>query len=81
MPTAQEILRDVNEVFRKVFENPSIVVHEGTSAKDIPEWDSLNHTQLIAAVEQRFAVKFTLREIMRFQNVGDMCGLLAKKLP
>jgi len=35
---------------------------------------------VIAEVEQHFRIKFSLREIMRFQNVGDMCTILRTKL-
>lgn len=80
MTTPRDILSEVKTIFVQVFNNPSIVVHDGTTAADIAEWDSLNHTVLISAVQQHFAVKFTLREIMKFQNVGDMCAVIRAKL-
>ncbi|MFO0617596.1 MAG: acyl carrier protein [Polyangiaceae bacterium] len=80
MTTHAAILADVNTVFEKVFEKPGLVVTDATAAKDIPEWDSLIHTTLIAAVEQHFKIKFTLREVLRFQNVGDMIAVILKKL-
>lgn len=80
MTASQDVLSEVNAVFAQVFSNPDIVVDETTTAENIPEWDSLNHTTLIAAIEQHFAIKFTLREVMRFQNVGDMCAAIRTKL-
>ncbi len=77
--TPEAILLEVNKVFAEVFGNPSITVGPTTTAKDVPEWDSLNHTALIAAVEKHFQIKFSLREVMRFQNVGDMCALVRAK--
>jgi acyl carrier protein len=79
MTSPQDILLEINRVFAHVFSNPDIVVHEKTTAEDIPEWDSLNHTALIAAIEQHFQIKFSLREVMRFQNVGDMCTAIRSK--
>lgn len=76
----QEILAEVNKVFIRVFEDPAIVVTPATVARDVPRWDSLNHTILIARVQEHFKVKFSLREVMKLQNVGDMCVLLEKKL-
>ena len=78
--TPEEILLVVNEVFREVFANPAITVNAKTTANDLAEWDSLNHTTLIAAIEKRFAIRFSLKEIVRFQNVGDLCALVATKL-
>jgi acyl carrier protein len=80
MTTPEQILSEVNEVFTQVFTNADIVVNEATTAEDIAEWDSLTHTELIAAIEQHFKIKFKLREVMRFQNVGDMCAAIRSNL-
>lgn len=80
MTNSEDVLGQVNKVFTDVFANASIVVREETTAEDIPEWDSLNHTELIAAIEQHFQIKFSLREVMRFENVGDMCAVIRTKL-
>lgn len=79
--TRAEILREVNAVFVRVFCNPAVVVNEATTARDIAEWDSLNHTLMLAEVQERFRVKFSLREVLRFQNVGDICAAIEAKLP
>jgi acyl carrier protein len=78
--TQDEILHEVNKVFVGVFGDPRIVVNAATTAKDIVGWDSLTHTILIVKTQEHFKVKFALREVMKFQNVGDMCALIAKKL-
>jgi|HubBroStandDraft_6_1064221.scaffolds.fasta_scaffold115128_3 acyl carrier protein len=78
--TQEEILSEVNKVFAGVFGDPRIAVNATTTAKDVAGWDSLTHTVLIAKTQEHFKVKFALREVMRFQNVGDMCALIAKKL-
>ncbi len=33
------------------------------------------------AVEQRFAVRFTTRELDALRSVGDLVGVIAAKLP
>lgn len=78
--TNEEVLLEVNKVFTRVFGRPGIVVSASTTAKDVEGWDSLNHTLLIAEVQKHFKVKFTLKEVMKFQNVGDMCAVLRAKL-
>jgi acyl carrier protein len=79
--THDAILREVNQVFVRVFERASIVVTPATTAKDVDGWDSLNHVTLMAALQEHFKVKFSLKEMMRFENVGDVCALLQAKLP
>jgi acyl carrier protein len=74
------ILRTVNEVFRDVLDNDDLVIGPATTARDVREWDSLSHIQLVRAVEKRFQVHFTAAQIQTFKNVGDMCAAIAKKL-
>ena len=75
-----ETLEILNSIFRQVFDDDSLVVTRATSAKDIEEWDSLSHLNLVMAVEQRFGIKIALGELRSLKNVGEMADLIAKKL-
>lgn len=75
-----EILEKVQSIFRDVLDNEDIVLADETVADDIEEWDSLSHIQLIVAIEKSFGIKFTSKEIMRWQNVGQMIDTLLEKL-
>jgi acyl carrier protein len=72
-------LDEVQAVFRRVFEKPSIMVGLSTTAGEIPGWDSLTHMRLIAALENHFKIVFTFDEVSAFKNVGDMLQLIEKK--
>ncbi|MCI8756834.1 MAG: acyl carrier protein [Oscillospiraceae bacterium] len=54
----EEIFERLNEVFQDVFDDKSITVNEKTTANDIEKWDSLEHINLILAVETEFGMKF-----------------------
>ena len=71
-----EILRDLNEVFRDVFDDESITVDEETTAEDVDGWDSLEHINLIAAVEQEFGVKFSMGHLVSMKIVGEMMDII-----
>lgn len=75
-----DILNEVNQIFKRIFENESIVITLETTAEDIDEWDSLNHTIMIVEVEKHFGIKFKLREVMGFKNVGDLCRTVKIKM-
>jgi acyl carrier protein len=75
-----EIMAAVNTIFISVLDNKNIVLKNETVAKDVPEWDSLSHIQLIVATEKHFNIRFTTREIMSFKDVGDFCQKIQKKL-
>lgn len=74
------LLKQINEIFIDVLENPTIILKEDTSAADVEEWDSLNHIQLVVAIEKRFKIKFSTPEIQRWKNIGDLCDSVNSKL-
>ena len=75
-----EILKKVNAVFVDVLDDEKIVLTEATTANDVEEWDSLNHIQLVVAVEKKFGIRFTSREIQGWKNVGEMVDSISAKI-
>jgi acyl carrier protein len=73
------ILQQVIEIFRDVLDNDKIELSESTIAKDVEEWDSLNHIQLVVAVEKKFSIRFTALEIQSWTNVGGMIDSIVSK--
>ena len=71
----------VEQIFREVFDNPSLQIFDAMQAKDVEGWDSLTHVTLIMAIEEAFGIQFSTREVMGFQNVGEMLACLRGKLP
>lgn len=74
-----QVLAEVQEIFREVLDNEEIVLNNATTADDVDEWDSLTHIQLIVAIEKHFKIKFTSKEILSWQNVGEMIDCIATK--
>ncbi len=75
----ENVLKEVNGIFREVLDLPDLVISPETSAKDVEEWDSLNHIQLIVAIEKHFKVKFTAKEIQGWKDVGAMVECISAK--
>ena len=73
------ILKDVNDIFINVLDNDDIKLEPTTSAKDVEEWDSLNHIQLIVAIEKHFKIRFNSSEISQWNNVGEMCQAIENR--
>lgn len=78
--TADQILQELNRIFIDVLDVEELQLQRETVADDVEDWDSLNHIQLIVAIEKHFGVRFTTQEIQDFKNVGEVCDLLARKL-
>lgn len=76
----EHIFKQLNEIFQDVFDDDSIILSDATTANDIEDWDSLEHVNLIVAVEKHFKIKFTMNEMIKFKNVGNMVDTIMKKL-
>lgn len=75
----QEIIKRLNEVFRDVFDDNSIVISERTTADDIEDWDSIEHINLISAVEREFKIRFTMGEVSGMKDVGEMIDIISQR--
>ncbi len=74
--TKEELYERLNEVFRDVFDDEDIVVTAATTSDDIEDWDSLEHINLVNAVEKEFGVKFTMAQVTGMKDVGEMVDII-----
>jgi acyl carrier protein len=74
------VWNDLTAIFRDSLDNDSLTLAETTTAKEVEGWDSITHVLIVVAVEKRFRVKFTAREIQQLDNVGDLAALIRSKL-
>jgi acyl carrier protein len=75
-----EILKRVEEIFRDELDQENLVLTDDTTAEDVEGWDSLSHIQLVAAMEEAFGIEFKSREILSWDNVGDLIDCIQKKV-
>jgi acyl carrier protein len=75
-----EIIAGIQPIFRDVLDQPNLVLTAASNASNVDDWDSLAHVTLVAAVERRFKVRFTLAELQSLKNIGDMATLIERKL-
>ena len=67
--TREEILHDISKVFADTLDEDNLVLSESSKADDVEGWDSLTHVQLVVAVEKKFKIRFTAKEIQSWKNV------------
>jgi acyl carrier protein len=69
-------MKTFDEIFTETFRLPPGPVADTLTAKDIPEWDSMNYLLFISAIEKEFGLTFTMEEVMNAQTVGDIRGIV-----
>lgn len=75
-----EIIEKLTAVFQDVFSDNSILLDNEMTANDVEKWDSLTHMLLISTIEEKFGVKFKLKELNKLKKVGDIIEILGEKL-
>jgi len=78
--TREEVFNGVQDIFRDIFDEDDMVIEDKTSSDDIEDWDSLNHINLVSAIEKEFEIRFALGELMALKDVGAMVDLMMEKL-
>jgi acyl carrier protein len=78
--TRRRCLEHLQAVFRVVFGDDGLVLSEATSQREIPGWDRSSHLQLIAAIENRFGIRFTTREAWSSGDSTSSVALLVDLL-
>ena len=75
----EEILHELDTIFRDILKNENITLTPETTAKDVDGWDSLTNMRLITAIEKHYNIRFGLRVILKFKHVGDLCASIQAK--
>jgi len=70
----------LNDIFRIVFDDPSINIRPEMTANDVEGWDSLSHVNLILAIENHFNIHFTQKELRGHKKVGDLIQSIESKI-
>ncbi len=75
-----DFLPELQELFRDIFDDSSLVITPESNASTVEDWDSLAHVNLVTAIERKYKIKFGLAELQSLKNVGDMMKLIETKL-
>ncbi len=75
-----EVFQKIAEICRDVFENDDLILTEQTGAKDVEEWDSLTHLNLISDIQEEFDITLTLEEITKSENLGELTDACMRHL-
>lgn len=75
-----EILEKLSGIIKEVLDDDTLDITETIAAADLEDWDSINHVEIIASIEEGFDIRFKTIEIEDFKNVGDIVSGIESKL-
>ncbi len=78
--TRDNVLEQVQDILRDIFDDDNIVIADKTTADDIEDWDSLEHINVITSIEKHFKIRFAMNEVTGFKNVGNMVDTIFNKV-
>ncbi len=70
----------LQEIFRNVFDDESILLTRKLCADDIESWDSLTYFELIMETEHAFEIKLTAAEITGIKSAGQLMDIICRHL-
>jgi acyl carrier protein len=75
-----ELQDKLNQIFCEVFDDDDIKISPEMTANDVDGWDSLSHVNLIVAIESKFKITFSQKELLTFKNVGGLLDSIRSKI-
>jgi len=69
----------LSEIITSTLRLPPASITDTLTMSEVENWDSLQHMDLIASLEQAYGVEFTFDEIISMQSVGEIKRVLRSK--
>ena len=69
----------IDKILKTVSDVLAIEVDENTSQKNCDKWDSLQHLNIVVALEDAFDVSFEPEEIASMKNIGTIEEIIQSK--
>ncbi len=73
------VYSELTDIFNDVFDRTDIKLSSEMTAKDLSGWDSFKQVELIVAIQDRFQIKLSTREVDGLQSVGDLVEVVRKR--
>lgn len=77
--SVDEVYDRLTAVFHDVFDDNTIELYDDMTSDDIEDWDSMEHINLIGAVEDEFGIRFKMGEVSTMKDVGEMVDIILER--
>jgi acyl carrier protein len=73
------VFEEVRNVASDIFGIPADKITAESSPETIENWDSMQHLNLVLAIEEKFGVQFEPEDIEQMKNIGAVATLVEKR--
>ena len=77
--TDATILDAITETMRELFDDDTLIVTPATSRENEERWDSMNHLNIVFALEARFGIRFGVTDVESVRTVADLIAIVQDK--
>jgi acyl carrier protein len=75
-----DLLNEVRTLAADVLRVPRSQISDDSSLQQIENWDSIEHVNLLMAIEQQFGVEFDPDEMVQMESIGKIGEILSRKV-
>jgi acyl carrier protein len=76
-----QLYDELTGIFLDILQCGRLTLKPELTANDVQGWDSFKQIEIILAVEEKYGVKFTVRELDELHSVGDLARIILAKIP
>ncbi len=80
MKKKTEIDEQVKKILFKVLKISEKKFNENIGAYNNPNWDSMNHLEILLSLEKNFKIKFSQNEISKLDSYTNIIKIIKKKI-
>lgn len=74
-----EIYLGLTEIFRRIFQDDTIVLRSDTTPSDVEGWDSFRQVEILLAAQERFGLRMRSKDIDAMRCVGDLVDFIDRR--
>jgi acyl carrier protein len=70
-----DVRPEISSIFADIFKFNGPLTAQ-TARDDVPKWDSLQHMNLVSALEENFGISLSMDEMIEIRSVQDITNIL-----
>lgn len=75
-----EIKNKIHAILINVLEHDDFTMSDQLKASDVTGWNSLAQAMIITLIEDEFQIKFKLKDLSNWKDIGSLTSIIESKL-